>query len=239
MVLVNQENKEVTRTCRFLAGGTTVQVWDPLYGETYRMDQAESTREITQLSLTFPPKGSLFVLTGFPENSSLPVFTIPSDSYTVSGFTGTLSFEGLPDREPVDISTFGSYTESEDPEIRYYSGQANYMLHFELPDSVADREQLFLSLGSVSNGYEVTLNGVLLGEAVFPDYRFDATGTAVAGTNTLDVKVGNCYRNSLIGELTGEGELKTLWTTSPIGNYLDPEKPLAKAGIDGPLRFLW
>ena len=36
-----------------------------------------------------------------------------------------------------------------------------------------------------------------------------------------------------------EGELKTLWTTSPIGQYLDREKPLINAGISGPVRFYW
>jgi hypothetical protein len=55
----------------------------------------------------------------------------------------------------------------------------------------------------------------------------------------LEVKVGNCYRNRIIGEMLLEGGLKTLWTTSPIGQYLDKEKPLVDAGITGPVRFLW
>jgi hypothetical protein len=237
--VVNQEDREVTRTCRFLAAGTAPQVWDPLYGEVYRVDNCVSSGKITELSLTFPPKGSLFVLFGLPEKSSLPVFRAPGNSFAITEFTGTLSFDDLPGKGPVDISAFQPYTESGDPEIRYYSGQATYRVSFGLPDSVASRDPLYLSLGNVADGYGVTLNGRFLGEAVFPDYRFNATLVAVPGTNTLEVKVGNSYRNGIIGELSREGELKTLWTTSPIRNYLDPGKPLSDAGITGPVSFLW
>jgi hypothetical protein len=237
--MVNQEESEVTRTCRFLATGTDPQVWDPLYGEMYHVDHVTASGGITEFSLTFPPKGSLFVLFGIPENRSLPIRTDLLNSYTIAVLSGTITFDDLRERAPVAISDFKSYTEFKDPEIRYYSGEASYRVDFDLPDSVAGKDPLCLSLGVVSDGYEVSLNGHSLGSAVFPDYLFTATSIAVPGTNTLEVKVGNCFRNRIIGEIIHEGELKTLWTTSPIQQYLDPGKPLKDAGIEGPVRFLW
>ncbi len=237
--LVNQEEKEVTRTCRFLADGSIPQVWDPQYGAIYNVNEYSSSDGITGFSLTFPPKGSLFVLFGIPENRSLPVRSEPVHSFTIGELSGTITFEEFRDRAPVTISTFKFYPEYGDPEIIYYSGDASYSVQFEVPDSVAGMEPLYLSLGAVADGYSVLLNGHSLGSAVFPGYRFTATALAVPGSNTLEVKVGNCYRNRIIGEMTREGELKTLWTTSPIRQYLDPGKPLKEAGIAGPVQFLW
>jgi hypothetical protein len=237
--VVNQEEREVTRTCRFRAAGSAPQVWDPLYGEMFNVDHVTATGGITEFSLTFPPKGSLFVLFGIPENSSLPLRTDLLNSFTITEFSGTITFEDLPERAPVAISAFRPYPAFGDPEIRYYSGQATYMVSFELPDSIANMDPLYLSLGAVADGCGVTLNGHFLGSAVFPGYRFTATSIAVPGTNMLEVKVGNCFRNRIIGETVREGGLKTLWTTSPIRQYLDPGKPLKDAGISGPVSFCW
>ena len=237
--VVNQEDREVTRACRFLAGGTGPQVWDPLYGEAFNVENASTTGGITEISLTFPPKGSLFVLFGLPGDNALPVQGNQEKSYTVPEISGTISFDDLQERAPVTISGFEPYTMYDDPGIRYYSGQATYSVSFDLTDSVAGMQPLYLSLGTVADGCEVTLNGQSLGAAVFPGYRFIATSFAAPGRNMLEVKVGNCYRNRIIGEMLLEGGLKTLWTTSPIGQYLDEEKPLADAGITGPVRFFW
>ncbi|MFH0758166.1 MAG: glycosyl hydrolase [Bacteroidota bacterium] len=237
--VANQEDREVTRTCRFLAAGSDPQLWDPLYGGMFNVDDVSTQGGITEFSLTFPPKGSLFVLFGIPQNGGLPIRKDLMNAYPVEEFNGTIAFDDLLDRAPVSISGFKSYTESDDPEVRYYSGEASYRVSFDLPDSVAGRDPLYLSLGAVADGYRATLNGHTLGSAVFPDYLFNATSTAVPGANTLEVKVGNCYRNRIIGEIIREGELKTLWTTSPIRQYLDSGKPLKAAGIEGPVSFLW
>jgi hypothetical protein len=139
----------------------------------------------------------------------------------------------------MEITNFKQYSEYEDPEIMYYSGQSTWRVDFDLPDSIADKDPLYLSIGDVADGYGVSLNGHSLGSAVFPDYRFYATSIAQAGNNTLEIRVGNSFRNRIIGEMISDGELKTLWTTSPIHNYLDPGKPLTEAGISGPVRFMW
>ena len=237
--VVNQEDREVTRTCRFRAAGSAPQVWDPLYGERFSVEHAEIPGGITEFNLTFPPKGSLFILFGLPEDNSLPAHPDPVNTFTVTEFSGTLRFDDLPDREPVTVSDLRPYAEFEHQAIRYYSGQATYNLRIDLPDSVAAGDPLWLSLGTIADGCRVTLNGHSLGSAVFPGYRFTATSMAVPGTNTLEVEVGNRFRNRFIGEMSGESEQETLWTTSPIGDYLDPGKPLTGAGITGPVHFFW
>jgi hypothetical protein len=47
--------------------------------------------------------------------------------------------------------------------------------------------------------------------------------------------VANVYRNRLIGDLAELGEVRNLRTSSPIGQFLAPDKPLKRTGLLGPL----
>ncbi len=48
------------------------------------------------------------------------------------------------------------------------------------------------------------------------------------------VTVANVYRNRLIGDLVQYGEIKNLWTTSPIKEFLNKDMKLQSSGIAGP-----
>ncbi len=237
--VVNQEDREVTRHCLFRATGSTPQIWDPQYGTVSNAGDFKVTGELTSIPVTFPPKGSLFFLFGASEDLSLPKHGKPLGSWTLSDFSGIISFQDLPDQAPVTITNFKPYQAFEDPDIKYYSGEAAYTIHFDLPDSIAGKDPLFLSLGKVDDGYELVLNDLQLGDAVFPDYRFQVTALVRPGANTLEVNVGNCFRNKIIYERMKYGELKDLWTTSPMYQLPKPGMPLKDGGISGPVRLMW
>lgn len=94
-----------------------------------------------------------------------------------------------------------SWTESEDPGIRYFSGTATYRLAFELPNALvgADR-RLALDLGRVHEIARLRLNGQDLGILWKPPYRADVTGVARPGRNELEIEVTNLWVNRLIGD---------------------------------------
>jgi len=237
--MVNQENREVTRRCLFRTTAGPPQIWDPLYGTIYKTGNFEVMKEQTAVTITFRPKGSLFILFGANRDPSLPDYQVPHESWALTEFTGTITFEGLPDKGPVNFSVFQPFQEFQDPEIKYHSGQATYSIAFNLPDSIAGKEQLCLSLGDAADGYEITLNGHRLGCAVFPDFYFPAGTAILQGENILEVRTGNCFRNRIIGERTRHGKLVDLWTTSPPHQLPEPGMPLKEAGISGPVRVIW
>ena len=238
--MVNQEDREVTRHCLFRATGSTPQIWDPLYGTISNAGDLEVTGELTGTWVTFPPKGSLFFLFGAAEDS-IPagLREIPWNHGCSVDFSGTICFRDLPGKAPLNIRDFKPYQPFEDPEIKYYSGEAVYTIQFELPDSIADKDPLYLSLGKADDGYALVLNDHPLGVAVFPDYRFQATSLVKPGTNTLEVHIGNGFRNQVIYERMKYGELKDLWTTSPNYQLPKPGMPLKDGGISGPVRLMW
>jgi len=155
----------------------------------------------------------------------------------VKDFTGNISFEsseGLP--APVNISKFQYWTDFDNPEIKYYSGKAKYTVHFSLPDNfLTGNDSLELSLGMMKATGEVVLNGQKLGYTWMPNQRLNISGVLAKGDNTLEVTVANVYRNRLIGDLIQYGEIRNLWTTSPIEDFLNKDMKLQEAGIAGPV----
>jgi hypothetical protein len=155
----------------------------------------------------------------------------------VKDFTGDISFEssdGIPG--PVGISKFQYWTDFNNPDIKYYSGKAKYTVHFTLPPNfLTGNDSMELSIGGIKATGEVTLNGKKPGYVWMPDQGLNISGLLLQGDNTLEVTVANVYRNRLIGDLVQYGEIRNLWTTSPIGDFLNKDMKLQESGIAGPV----
>ena len=155
----------------------------------------------------------------------------------IKDFKGNISFEGddtVPG--PVDISNFQYWTDFADPAIKFYSGRAKYTVHFILPDRfLTGDDSLILSIGMMKATAEVIFNGSRLGFAWMPGQRFNISGLLVQGDNVLELTVANVYRNRLIGDLVQYGAIKSVWTTSPVENFLNKDTKLQDSGIAGPV----
>jgi hypothetical protein len=90
-----------------------------------------------------------------------------------------------------------SWTESDHEGIRFFSGIATYRKTFELPESLAKQQRLFLQLGDLAEIAEITLNGKKLGLVWLPPYRIEISGAARAGANQLEIRVANLWANRL------------------------------------------
>lgn len=92
------------------------------------------------------------------------------------------------------------WNESDDPGVRFHSGEAVYEAAFDLTAEEVEGREFRLDLGRVEVIAEVELNGVALGTAWRPPYRLPATAGVRAGRNTLRVRVANTWRNRLLGD---------------------------------------
>jgi hypothetical protein len=163
------------------------------------------------------------------------VATEGNEVVEINNFAGSIAFESADlSPGPLAISQFQYWTDFTDPAIKYYSGRAKYSIHFILPDDfLAGDDSLQLSLGMMKATAEVILNGHKLGYAWMPGQKFNITGIPVEGDNTLEIMVGNVYRNRLIGDLVQYGKIKSIWTTSPVENFLNKEMKLQDSGVAG------
>jgi len=135
-----------------------------------------------------------------------------------------------------------SWSEAEDPGIRYFSGIATYHQTFHLPEEMVSGETVMvLDLGVVKEVAEVYVNGENLGILWKPPYRVDITAAARAGENTLTMEVANTWNNRLVGDgkLPEPQRFTKTNITGPNWQTRVPWKdsPLHESGLIGPVRI--
>jgi hypothetical protein len=152
-----------------------------------------------------------------------------------------------------------SWSQHDNPGIRYYSGVATYRKTFGVPpEMLGQNKRPYLDLGGVAVIAEVKLNGRDLGVLWKPPYRVDVTAAIQPGGNAVEIRVINLWPNRMIGdeqlpedsERNPDGTLKR-WPSwlqddqlSPSGRYTftswrlwKKDAPLLESGLLGPVRL--
>ncbi len=267
----NKTKQAQSLTCRFRVAsapnGQAPEFWWPASGQRSSCPTWKSLATgQTELPVTLAPLGSVFVV--FPKKEtgkSEALDHLATDTF-VAAFPATLTLEGSWQVEFPEgwgaprMATFEklqSWTESDNENIRFFSGIATYRKSFEVPASVALQKRLFLQLGDLAEIAEVTLNGQRLGLSWLPPYRLEVTKAIQPGTNQLEVRVANLWANRLNGDslLPEEkrftrGNLDRIQTdptsdssygrvpkgkTRPVYTTLPP---LMKSGLFGPVQLI-
>ena len=240
----NTEPKKVT--CSFRVTGRVPELWDPMTGEVGAVD-AESFSATadgrTEITLDCTPAHSVFVVfrsspTGSVPKAmgSVPIAGTCKAMGSVPRFEGSVPIAGTWDvtfREPMATSDIAAaryeklepWTDSGNPDIRYFSGTARYFIKFSLPSdrvcpqnnkppstscrlsttnyqlSTDNRNRIILDLGRVKNIAEVTVNGRPYPALWKPPFMVDITDAVRPGEMIeLEVKVTNYWPNRLIGD---------------------------------------
>ena len=156
-------------------------------------------------------------------------------------------------------SALFSWPQSDDPDIRYFSGTAVYSKTFALPAGYrAEGQKLYLDLGGVQKIASVSVNGKPCPDLWKSPYKVEITGLVTTGSNRIEIKVTNALSNRLIGDahlppdlfyqpdqkhdLTGlptwldgsvnrESERQTFTTRV----FFDKNDPLQPSGLLGPI----
>ena len=206
--------------------------------------------------LTAWAAGEYSALTASGARRSVTVGEIPAQV----AVTGPWQVAFQPDRGAPANATFpqlASYTTSEDPGIRHFSGTATYTKTIEVPAAlVAAGTVLCLDLGTVREMARVRLNGRDLGLLWRAPFRADVTGAVRAGSNELQLEVTNLWMNRIIGDeqlppdcewsgsalkawprwlLEGGPRPETGRVTFTTWRHYTAESPLPEAGLLGPV----
>ena len=188
------------------------------------------------MPLRFDPDGSAFVV--FRKHAAGPVGRAPAfgDAPLRSLDSGwTLSFQqhrGGP-AESTKADT-GSWSDSADPRVRYFSGTGTYARDIEIPAQALRQGRLILDLGEVRELVDVVVNGRPVRTLWKPPYRLDITDALKPGSNRIELRVTNLWVNRLIGDAQPGAEPITV-TTLPT---YKPGAPLAPSGLIGPVRLV-
>jgi hypothetical protein len=151
----------------------------------------------------------------------------------------TIEFASIADEviPSIEVTGLRSLTDFDDPAIKYFAGKARYSMEFSVPkDFTSTSKSITLNLGDLSATAEVRLNGTALGFAWIPNSELEVSHL-LKKENKLEVTVANVCRNRFIGDLRQGGEIKSLWTTSPIETILNKDMPLKPSGLIGPVKL--
>jgi len=236
--VANQQNDTINRECIFRVGKKNVEIWNPQYGSVITPSNYKIDRDGIHISVSFQPREALiFVFTNKPSKKAVEPAT--PEIVTINNFKGSIQFSpAYPDDIPaVDISSFKSYTDFENPAVNYFSGIAKYTIQFDAPANIAKNDSVLLSIGNIEATAELRLNKKWLGYIWMPDFKLKVGGLLQA-KNTLEITVANAYRNRIIGDYKQYDSLKNVWTSGDMSPFSNKEKMLKPSGVMGPLQLI-
>jgi Glycosyl hydrolases family 2, sugar binding domain. len=102
---------------------------------------------------------------------------------------------------PRVFSTLADWSQHPDPDIRFFSGTAEYVTTFELPPRPLDPGvRALLDLGNVKHFAEITVNGQDVALLWRAPWQADVTAALRPGVNELRIRVTNTWVNRLVGD---------------------------------------
>jgi hypothetical protein len=156
------------------------------------------------------------------------------DASAVSLGPWTLSFPpgwGAPASVPVEH--FGSWSESEIPGVKYFSGTAAYHATLHLSAArIEPREQVWLNLGQVREIAAVIVNGKRVQTLWREPFAVRIDGGLHAGDNTVEIQVTNLWPNRIIGDM--QPSATNIYTHTNVHAYTK-DSPLLPSGLIEPV----
>ena len=231
----NPSDDYATLELSFRAKGRHLSIWDPETGEVSPCDFTVSDGR-TQVTWQAQPNDAKFFV--FSDNvmaggtSRYSERFCHSERSEESLLTGPwhirfLEGRGAPSETVFD--TLHSFTESDDPCIRYFSGTVTYTKEFTL-DNPSGRT--LLSLGEVHNLAEVIVNGQHVRTLWKVPYEVEITDYLKEGANSLEIRVTNLWPNRLIGDASLPESERLTYIGFP---FYRPDDPLLPSGLIGPV----
>jgi hypothetical protein len=136
---------------------------------------------------------------------------------------------GAPVREQ-PVKAFRSWTEDENPGVRYFSGTATYSTTVAVHAGAGERAALRLS--DVHEICTVRVNGKEAGTIWAMPYVLDITDMLKDGENRVELAVTNLWPNRIIGD--AQPSAKERFTHTNIRKY-KADSPLLPSGLIGPV----
>lgn len=233
--IANQLDSLRTFEASFRVADRTPELWDAVTGTMIRPAAWEAVGGRTEVTLSLPAYGSVFVVfprrmreetdrTLLPEVTEREVLPLPVKEWEIT-------FPEI--RKTVTTPVLFDWSREEEESIRYYSGHATYKGLFKWEETTDDR--IYLRLGCVANLATVRVNSIPCGTAWTAPYEVDITQALRRGTNVIEVEVVNTWANALRGAEQEKAPFGGIWTNA---KYRLPGDELLPAGWLGPYELL-
>ena len=233
----NRKNRAESVDVTFRVAGKAPEIWRPITGRiepaSYRTSGGRTT-----VPLNLDPYDAVFVV--FRGAAAAPSRTLPPKVETrLAAVEGPWEVRFQPDRgapDQITLDKLGSWHESGDAGVKYFSGTAAYSKTLQAPAAwFQPGAQLWLDLGDVKNIAEVIVNGKPLGVVWKTPFRVELSGALKPGGNRLEVKVTNLWVNRIVGDQQPGAARKYTFTSQ---QFYRADSPLLPSGLLGPVEVV-
>jgi hypothetical protein len=231
--LRNGSDKASRHLVTFRTTGELPEVWDALTGDMTPAPGAYLRADgRAEVPVELPPFGSsiLVFAKSFRHAASPPIRATQMASVNILR-PWKITFQadrGAPD-DPVEATTLKSWTEWDDPRIRFFSGTANYRVTVMAPTTRAG-DRVWLRFPDVREIARVTINGKDAGTVWAKPLMVRVDQFLTPGENRLEVAVTNLWPNRIIGDLQPTAQKH--FTSTNITQY-KANSPLLPSGLIG------
>ncbi|HEX5284422.1 MAG TPA: glycosyl hydrolase [Bryocella sp.] len=251
--VVNQSDLPRRMTIRVRATGSNVEILRPMDGSAtaatasagaflqtvtgnrqpglqpaiYQVDSG-----FTTVQLDLAARESVFILLGNHGPELMARSSIPTHSIDFTNHSWTLTFPphlGAPPRVQLDHPAF--WTQSTDPNVKFFSGTATYATTFNAPSAMIRAKHVFLHMDDVRDIAQVSVNGQKAGLVWAPPYNVEITTLLRPGVNKLDIAVTNEWTNRIMGDRALPPDQRVL--RGPIPPRFGPPVPVPDSGVAG------
>jgi hypothetical protein len=264
----NHSDRDVAGDFTFRVNGRQPELWNAITGARADASAFRPSAAGTTVPLQLEPRGSIFVVfrrAAAGSRADAPTTAVAA-TLPIAGPWQVAFHDGRGAPSEATFATLASWTENENPGIKFYSGTATYRTSFTT--QLRAGATATLDLGTVADLAEVRLNGALIGTLWQPPFRVEVTRHLRAGDNLLEVRVANRWINRVIGDeslptdLTyqpegtskfTDGRLKQLpvWLydrtrlserkrhSFTTWKHYEAKSPLVPSGLLGPVKIEW
>lgn len=225
----NQQNGDASILLSFRVADRKPQIWDAVTAEIYEPASWRVVNGRTEIMLDFAAAQSLFVV--FEPNTSTPLMR--KQIKLVRPFVSKEWSISMGDKQ-FNRSELFDWSKDQSPEIKYFSGTANYETSFKFEKLTAN-QRVYLDMGKVAVMATVTVNGVPCGTAWCYPYRVEITNALKKGENKLLIEVVNTWANRIKGVDDKIIEDPKVWTNSV---YRKAGEGIVESGLMGPLKWI-
>ncbi len=204
--LRNEREVTVTATCRFRVTGMYPEIWDPSTGTVSRVADFNKVDNGTSFEISLPAHGSIFVVFDKECRKSLDFYSDNKHDSSKTEISGPWKVDFPPNWGAPPSVVFDrliSWTESENPGIKYFSGTGIYQNTFKV-DAGMGTKALILDLGEVRDLAEVFINGKSAGILWKKPYRTDISQLVKTGENDLKIELVNLWVNRMTGDMLSD-----------------------------------
>jgi hypothetical protein len=236
--IAEQGGKPVDFEAVFRSAGRVPELWNAEDGSIREANTFRFAEGRTHIPLKLRPYESAFVVFRKAAASGRNAGPNTPEWENLARIDGPWQVAFDPDwggpGEPVRFAVLESWTQRDEPGVKYYSGKARYRTTFHYdPSAVAEGRRLAVELGNVADlGIaQVFVNGKDLGLVWRPPFRADITDMVKPGENLLEVDVVNSWRNRLVRDKDLPEDER--FTRTNIRVTWD----LSQSGLMGPVRL--